>query len=181
MGPSISALLGVDQSRQRYRDLRQTLGLDLKHESRRRRDVDFVFMAAFPGRRGCLDHNCVFTMRPTYQCFATSHVYAGVPNPAADTDIDGVWFGDMPWVLVDGGAHGRLRYETERVWGNLFERYSRLYAFGADAYVIVPHLGKCARSPRWSYREKPAGYQWTKTAKSSVVSSGPGLSKGCPS
>ena len=48
MSPPISSLLGVDQSRQRYRDLRQTLGLDLKHETRRRRDVDFVFMARIP-------------------------------------------------------------------------------------------------------------------------------------
>ena len=147
MGPSISALLGVDQSRQRYRDLRQTLGLDLKHESRRRRDVDFVFMAAFPRQARLLRPQLRFHHAADLPVFATSHVYAGVPNPAADTDIDGVWFGDMPWVLVDGGAHGRLRYETERVWGNLFERYSRLYAFGADAYVIVPHLGKLRAQP----------------------------------
>ena len=147
MSPPISALLRVDQSRQRYRNLRQTLGLDLKHETRRRRDVDFIFMAAFPRQARLLRPQLRFHHATDLPVFATSHVYPGVPDPAADADIDGVWFGDMPWVLVEGGAHGHLRLESERVWGAVFARYSRLYAFGVDAYVIVPQLGQLRAQP----------------------------------
>ena len=147
MSPPISALLGVDQSRQRYRDVRRTLGLDLKHETRRRRDVDFIFMAAFPRQARLLRPQLRFHRAADLPVFATSHVYAGVPDPAADADIDGVWFGDMPWVLVEGGAHGSLRLESERAWGAVFARYARLYAFGVDAYVIVPQLGQLRAQP----------------------------------
>ena len=147
MSPPISALLGVDQSKQRYRKLRQTLGLDLKYESRRRQDLDFVFMAAFPRQARLIKPQLRFHHAADLPVFSTSHVYAGVPDPPSDTDIDGVWFGDMPWVLYDGGAHGRLRYETQRVWGSVFDRYARLYAFGADAYYIVPHLGRLRAQP----------------------------------
>ncbi len=147
MSPPISSLLRVDESRQRYRDLRQTLGLDLKYETRRRRDVDFIFMAAFPRQARLIRPQLRFHHAADLPVFATSHIYAGVPNAAADADIDGVWFGDMPWVLVEGGAHGRLRLETERVWSTVFSRYARLYAFGVDAYVIVPQLGRLRAQP----------------------------------
>ena len=142
MSPPISALLGIDQSRQRYRDLRQVVGLDLKHETRRRRDVDFVFMAAFPRQARLIRPQLTFHRAADLPVLATSHVYAGVANPAADIDIDGVWFGDMPWILVEGGVHGGLRTETETVWSTVFNRYTRLFAFGVDAYSIVPELGR---------------------------------------
>ena len=147
MSPPIAALLGVDESKQRYRELRQTLGLDLKHETRRRRDVDFVFMAAFPRQARQLRPQLRFHRAADLPVFATSHVFSGVADPAADADIDGVWFGDMPWVLHEGGAHGRLRHQTAEVWSGVFNRYARLYAFGIDAYAIVPELGRLRAQP----------------------------------
>ena len=45
---AIKRMLNVDESQQRARQLRWLLGGDMEYEPRRRRDVDFVFMAAFP-------------------------------------------------------------------------------------------------------------------------------------
>lgn len=151
MSEPVAALLDVDESEQRWQALKQYLGLDIKHEPRRRRDIGFVFMAAFPKQARQLRPQLKFHHAADLPVYATSNVYAGVPNATADADIDGVLFGDMPWVLFEGGAHGVLRPKMGALWGKTFARYARLYAFGVDAYAIVPQLGRLRAQPYIEY------------------------------
>ena len=61
-------------------------------------------------------------------------------NSAADRDLDGVVFGDIPWVLSNDTEHASLRDRMQKAWPESVATYTRLYAFGADAYTIIPHL-----------------------------------------
>ncbi len=142
MSTAVKKLLDIDESDARYRSLTQVLGGDIKNEVRRRQDVDFVFMAAFPRQARQLRPQLEFHRAQDLPVFSTSHIYSGIADPDADRDIDGVVFGDMPWVL-DPDAHGaELRRQVATLWSESLNVFVRLYAFGADAYRLVKELGK---------------------------------------
>jgi outer membrane PBP1 activator LpoA protein len=71
--------------------------------------------------------------------FASSHVHAGTPDPAQDRDLDGLEFCDAPWLL--GGVVGRpdLAAMSTRL-ASANGTGARLFAFGMDAYALLPYL-----------------------------------------
>jgi len=71
--------------------------------------------------------------------FATSHVYAGDANPGFDRDLDGVEFCDAPWLF--GSVPGRPdRAAISRQVASANGVGARLFAFGMDAYALLPYL-----------------------------------------
>jgi uncharacterized protein len=71
--------------------------------------------------------------------FATSHVYAGDANPGLDRDLDGVEFCDAPWLF--GPVPGRPnRALFSRQIASANGAGARLFAFGMDAYSLLPYM-----------------------------------------
>lgn len=81
--------------------------------------------------------------------FATSHIYGGSDDPGDDNDLNGVEFCDAPW-LFDAQAglprHGDIAALLPAARGGA----ARLFAFGMDAWNLVPYIG-------WM-REHPGSY-----------------------
>lgn len=78
--------------------------------------------------------------RSTLPMFATSLVYTGNEDATADGDLDGLQFCDEPW-LFDAQTglpdHATLASLVSTASGPA----ARLFAFGMDAYALVPYLG----------------------------------------
>jgi outer membrane PBP1 activator LpoA protein len=78
--------------------------------------------------------------RSTLPAFATSMVYSGNQDATADADLDGVQFCDEPW-LYDAEAglpdHAMLASQLATAGGPA----ARLFAFGMDAWSLIPYLG----------------------------------------
>ena len=71
--------------------------------------------------------------------FATSHVYAGGDDPAANRDLDGVEFCDAPWLFdAQPGLPDRAAIAAELPAAR--DGAARLFAFGMDAWDLVPYL-----------------------------------------
>jgi len=70
--------------------------------------------------------------------FATSHVYGGSDDPGDDNDLDGVEFCDAPW-LFDAQA-GLPRHADIADQLPAARASARLFAFGMDAWNLVPYL-----------------------------------------
>ncbi len=71
--------------------------------------------------------------------FATSHTYSGDSNPGLNRDLDGVEFCDAPWLL--GDMPGTVSHEQmTRDFPGLGGIGARLFAFGMDAYALLPYL-----------------------------------------
>jgi outer membrane PBP1 activator LpoA protein len=71
--------------------------------------------------------------------FGTSHVYAGVDDAGADNDLNGVEFCDAPWLFdAQPGlpSHAQIAAALPSARGTL----ARLFAFGMDAWSLVPYL-----------------------------------------
>jgi outer membrane PBP1 activator LpoA protein len=78
--------------------------------------------------------------RSTLPVFSTSMIYSGDEDATADGDLDGVQFSDEPW-LYDAQAglpsHATLASQLSTAAGPA----ARLFAFGMDAYALMPYLG----------------------------------------
>ena len=137
VGAPIAAALGVLRSRERARDIVRVIGRQVEHEPRRRQDIDFVFTAAFPSDARQLMPQLAFHHGADLPVYATSHVWSGVPDPSNDRDLDGIVFGDMPWLVAPANSDRRLREQLDTVIAGRAMTLLRLYAFGADAYRLA--------------------------------------------
>lgn len=71
--------------------------------------------------------------------FGTSHIYSGDATPGLDRDLDGVEFCDAPWLF--GRVPGRPDRETiSRQIPSANGVGARLFAFGMDAYALLPYI-----------------------------------------
>ncbi|MET0935520.1 MAG: penicillin-binding protein activator, partial [Luteibacter sp.] len=75
----------------------------------------------------------------TLPVFATSHVYAGGEDPTADRDLEGVEFCDAPW-LFDAQPGLPRRGDLASTLPSTKGVASRLFAFGMDAWGLVPYI-----------------------------------------
>lgn len=136
----IRNLLNLDESWQRYRNLKTLLHKNIKFEPRRRKDVDFIFMAAFPRQARLITPQLKFHHASDLPVYATSHIYSGKQNKRDDRDMNGVIFCDTPWTLSKQHTKSGLQQSIRQLWPNALTHYSRLYAMGIDAYNILPYL-----------------------------------------
>ena len=75
----------------------------------------------------------------TLPVFATSHVYAGSDDVANNRDLDGVEFCDAPWLFdAQPGLPDRASIATKLPAAR--DGAARLFAFGMDAWNLVPYL-----------------------------------------
>ena len=142
---SVQDALNVDSSKARAAELRRVLRQAIEFEPRRRADVDAIFLAGFPlGVRQLLPQLRYFRAE-NVPMYSTSHAYAGKSNPAADQDLDGLNFGDMPWLFGVADSESLNLFNTN--WPESAAGSGRLFAFGLDAYRIIPYLSRMRHQP----------------------------------
>ena len=144
VGAPTAAALGVLHSRERARDMTRVIRRAVEHEPRRRQDVDFVFTAAFPADARQLMPQLAYHHGEGLPVYATSHVWSGVPDPVNDRDLDGLVFGDMPWLVAPAESDRLLREQIDTAYPGRAMALPRLYAFGADAYRLATGLRRIA-------------------------------------
>lgn len=134
----IMRLLLIDESRARSNALSTTLGQRFEFEPRRRGDAQFVFVGAYPAQGRSLRPALRFYLADDLPVYATSDIFE--PDIQANNDLDGVIFPDMPWVISPDAVSTELRTALNRYWPVRARGRGRLYAFGFDAYRIIPLL-----------------------------------------
>jgi uncharacterized protein len=147
----ITRLLLIDESRARLNRLVRMLGTPLEFEPRPRADVEFVFVAAQPTQGRSLRPALRFHLAEDLPVYATSDIYD--PDATGNTDLDGIIFPDMPWIISDDATTRQLRASVREYWPARARSRGRLYAFGFDAYRLIPLL----RSSRPSSTPPVAG------------------------
>ena len=144
MPGALKQTLGINRSEDRQKNLENLLGTRLEFEPRRRQDVDAMVLIASPDTGRLLMPMLQFLYAGNIPAYATSHIFTGTPNPDADRDLDRVRFCDMGWLLQDSHP---LR-DNLKPWINPKQSpYLRLYALGADAFLIHPRLPQLEQYP----------------------------------
>lgn len=124
----------INESRARTGALNATLGLRLESEPRSRADVQFVFIGAQPAQGRLLRPALRFHLTDgDLPIYATSDIYEA--GEQANSDLNGVRFPDMPWMIGGNQQLAATRSNLLSHWPNTRER---LFAFGYDALRLVP-------------------------------------------
>lgn len=110
----------------------------------RRQDVDFLFLAATPQQAQQVRPTLIFQYAGDLPVYATSHLHAATDNRTQYLDLEGIRFTETPWLL---NAQLPLRQEIERKWPQARGSLGRLYAMGADAYLLAPRLNQLLALP----------------------------------
>ena len=142
----IRRLTGIEQSQARVQFLRGLLGTELRMDPTPRADVDAIFLFARNAQARILLPQLKSLEATRFPILATSAIYGG-SNSAADVDLDGVEFCEVPWLL---GATNESSIPTRAQLVALKTASgpaARLFAFGIDAYRLLPHLEWLERNP----------------------------------
>ncbi|HLB57220.1 MAG TPA: penicillin-binding protein activator, partial [Gammaproteobacteria bacterium] len=99
-------------------------------EQQRRHDFDVIFLLAQPDKAREIVPLLKYYYADNVPIYSTSAIYSGSPAPQKDVDLNGVYFCDIPAVLL-----GRT--------GN------RLFAVGQDAYLLSNQLPRLAKLPNF--------------------------------
>ncbi len=134
---SLRELLEVQLSQQRHQRLTRLLGQRPHFAPRPREDSDFLFLHATTATARQIKPALSFLMAANLPVLATSSVYTGNSNPSQDKDMNGIAFCDIPWYLQ---ADNLLEKTIRATWPENISRYGRLYAMGADAYLLAQRM-----------------------------------------
>jgi len=138
----VKRLLNIVQSEARKDLLENIVKMKLKFETRAREDIDFIFLAADPRHARLIKPQLSYHHASRIPVYSSSHVFSGRGDPNKDTDLDGILFPDMPWMLVGDGRVAELRKALQPNWPYAHSGLDRLFALGDDAYAIMPHLNR---------------------------------------
>jgi outer membrane PBP1 activator LpoA protein len=141
--PEIKALLNVDDSQQRYKTIRRLMAEPVEFEPRRRQDADWVFLVALPKQGRQIRPMFDFNFAGDLPVFSTSQIFSGQQNRKKDSDLNGIQFTDLPWLLESSELKTEVEKNQKRAQGN----YARLYAMGVDAFRLYPRLKQLAALP----------------------------------
>lgn len=87
--------------------------------------------------------------------FATSHINSGEASPGLDRDLDGIEFCDATWLFAP--VPGRPdRNEIGHSLASASGLGARLFAFGMDAYALLPYMDWLLANPN-SYLDGATG------------------------
>ncbi|MBT8423280.1 MAG: penicillin-binding protein activator, partial [Gammaproteobacteria bacterium] len=135
---AIQRMLLLDQSIARRDRLAANLGKKLEFEPRRRQDVDFIFVASRPKSAKAIKPALRFHYAGDLPTYATSAIYQ--PGTTDNTDLNGIYFPDVPWLLEPTQNVADHRAALLRNWGPGSERMARFYALGYDSYHLSAML-----------------------------------------
>lgn len=135
----IENLMGLSLSVQRFQRLRANLDRGLQFDPRRRRDADFVFLAAEATSGRLMKSQLKFHYSGDVPVYSTSRIYA--LDGRSNGDLNGVGFADTPWIVAPQPRIAGLPDTFREFWPDEQSLLlSRLNAMGFDAQSLVNEL-----------------------------------------
>ena len=140
----IAELFQLRESEARTKRLKNTLGVAVAAQPARRQDIDFIFLAATPQQAQQIKPTLAFQYAGDVPVYATSHLFTGNHSDAQYQDLNGIRFCETPWLL---NVNDPVRLQVENQWPQAGGSLGRLYAMGADAYLLAARLSQLKALP----------------------------------
>lgn len=145
LNTNIKSILGIEDSEQRKRSMTRLLGKKIKFFPRLRQDIDAIFLVALPSDARQIRPLLKFYYAGDIPIYGTSSVYAGIAAPRSDSDLNGVFFVDMPYLFKN---HKRDN-KPSAPWPEQMNSYERLYALGLDAFSLTYLINQLTLLPEF--------------------------------
>lgn len=139
----ITQALDVAQSKDRINQIRYMVNEELYNVPRSRGDIDAIVVFASPEQTELLNPMVEASLSPfdgkVVPVYATSRSMEYDSSKNQWRDLQNVRFLDMPWMMPDNQWQS-LQTQTENLWPHRSTQLDRLFAFGIDAYNLLPSL-----------------------------------------
>jgi hypothetical protein len=138
----LRAMFHLDHSDARRKALQNTLRdtAQLKFLTRRRQDIDTLFLLGNSNQTRLIKPQIDFHHAHDLVVYSLNSNYAGTPDTVKDLDLEGIVFGDMPWVLNHGIRSQVLRNRVPQQESRDGTVLDRLFALGMDAYGLINNI-----------------------------------------
>lgn len=140
----ITQALDVAQSNERINQIEYMTNDEVYNMPRSRRDIDAIVAFASPQDTELLNPIIEASLNPfdgkQVPVYATSRSMDYDSGKNQWRDLQNVHFIDMPW-LMPIHKWQPLEQEVQQAWENQNTMQKRLFAFGFDAYQLLPQLG----------------------------------------
>ncbi len=143
LAQQIGSLLQLSESEARHKKLQQLLQTKLHSQPTRRRDIDFVFLAAAPQQARQIKPTLRFQYAGDLPIYATSAINPATGNNAP-SDLDEILLTEIPWLLDHSD---QLRQDIVKLWPEAEGTLGRFYAMGADAFMLASQLQQLQALP----------------------------------
>lgn len=146
LAQQIAELFQLRQSEARGKRLQSVLGGEVAAQPSRRRDIDFIFLAATPQQAQQIKPTLAFQYAGDVPVYATSHLYSPKEEQNYYLDLEGIQFCETPW-LLNTNPSDNLPQVIGSQWPQASSSLGRLYAMGVDAYRLAPRLAQLKAMP----------------------------------
>ncbi|PRO70615.1 penicillin-binding protein activator [Alteromonas gracilis] len=140
----ITQALDVAQSNERINQIEYMTNDEVYNMPRSRRDIDAIVAFSSPQDTELLNPIIEASLNPfdgkQVPVYATSRSMDYDSGKNQWRDLQNVHFVDMPW-LMPSHKWQPLEQEVQQAWENQNTMQKRLFAFGFDAYQLLPQLG----------------------------------------
>lgn len=140
----VTQALDVAQSNARINQIEYMTNDEVYNMPRSRRDIDAIVAFASPQDTELLNPIIEASLNPydgkLVPVYATSRSMDYDSGKNQWRDLQNVHFIDMPWLMPQHNWK-QLEEDAEKAWSNQNTMQKRLFAFGYDAYQLLPELG----------------------------------------
>jgi len=134
---SIENLLNLSNSENRKEQISDLINATVEFSQRRRQDVDFIFLIAEPLAARQINPSLGYLYAGDIPVYATQDIYSGLNRTLEDVDLNGIIFGESPWLL---SQDDELKMSAQLLFPQTSAQNLRLQAFGIDAFRLYPRI-----------------------------------------
>ena len=140
--PQLKSVLHINDSFSRKQNLEKLLGKPLTYTPRRRKDIDMVFLVAYPDHARQIKPTLDFLFAGDIKIYSTSQIYSGSEEVDRNKDLDDVNFITMPW---------SLDLSTLLSGNSMPSIYRHFFALGIDAYNLHYYFKQMRKDPNHKF------------------------------
>ena len=153
MQTSLKDSLDVNASQTRIKQLNSRLKYNIEAEPRNRRDIDMIYLVGTSAQtrliKPYIDVNIspFADVIPVYASSRSHSDFNDKNNTSSITDLQGLTFTQIPWLLNSNQQDKTLSKLSEQLWPKRTDSLSRIFAMGFDSYHLLDKLPLMKRSP----------------------------------
>ena len=142
--------LDVSVSQSRISELNRRLKQTFKSELRNRRDTDMIYIVGSPQQTRLLKPYIDVNTSPfakVIPVYASSRSHS-VKNDSSDhTDLTGLTFTEIPWMLESKLQNKKLAQQSKLLWPERNDSLQRIFAMGYDSLFLSDKLAVMQEKP----------------------------------
>jgi len=136
----IKTMLSINESNARRRQLQKLLDTKVEFEPAIRGDAEIIFMAVDSDQARLLRPQLQFHHASHLPLVSTSRIFSGEVDERADSDLSGIVYCEIPWVIDERTASSRLLRNLTDIQPETPHGLYKLQGLGIDAWTLHSEL-----------------------------------------